>query len=71
MIPDTKPCPFCGCDEVEIYEGASFRWMCAGCVECGARAGEIRVQTLGPGTRDEWLAKAMADALAEWNNRRP
>ena len=64
-----KPCPFCGADLVETYGGSTFRWMYAGCAECGAQAGEVRVQTLGDGDKEQWLAAARADALAEWNRR--
>jgi Lar family restriction alleviation protein len=65
----TLPCPFCGSTAVATQEGSTFRWRFAYCMECGAQAGEIRVQTLGAGTPAEWQAKANADAIAEWNRR--
>ena len=64
-----KPCPFCGCDRVEVYEGTTFRWRLVRCFECGAQAGEVRAQTMGFGTKAEWEAKARADAISAWNER--
>jgi Lar family restriction alleviation protein len=69
QMAEIKPCPFCGHTNVEILEGSTFRWRFAGCVECGAQSGEIRAQTTGDGTPDEWEAKARADAIEEWNKR--
>ena len=63
------PCPFCGSDSISFREGSTFRWMQMECDECGATCGEVRVQTLGPGTVTEWNAKAEADAMAAWNTR--
>lgn len=65
----TLPCPFCGGTKIETQEGSTFRWWYASCGECGAQAGEIRRQTLGEGTNEEWDAQARADALAAWNRR--
>ena len=41
----------------------------AECAECGARCGETRIQTLGEGTRDEWMQQAQQDAIEVWNTR--
>jgi Lar family restriction alleviation protein len=64
-----RPCPFCGGTSVTVQHGSTFRWVFAGCGDCGAQCGEVRVQTLGPGTPDEWTAQAQIDARAEWNRR--
>ena len=64
-----KPCPFCGGTNIEVVEGSTFRWRIARCLECGAQAGEIRIQTMGDGSKEEWEAKGYADAIAEWNTR--
>jgi Lar family restriction alleviation protein len=65
------PCPFCGESNVTVEEGSTFRWRVPMCTECGASAGEVRVQTLGNGTNDEWEAKARENAIKEWNRRTP
>ena len=64
-----RPCPWCGSTIVGVSEGSTFRWRVAHCLECGAQAPEVRAQTLGEGTREEWEAAAQADALAAWNER--
>lgn len=49
-----RPCPFCGCDRVRLYEhnyAQAFRYSCA---ECGAH-GPQRAST--------------AEAAAGWNRR--
>jgi Lar family restriction alleviation protein len=68
-IPAALSCPFCGSANVYTQEGSTFRWMLAECQNCGARGPEVRVQTLGEGTREEWLARGSAAAIAEWNSR--
>lgn len=66
------PCPFCGCDKpVGVAEGSAFRWRVAYCSNCDACAGEVRVQTYGEGTPNEWEATATVDAIKEWNTRTP
>lgn len=67
--PALKPCPFCGSSTVVIHEGSTFRWMVASCSECGAQCGEVRVQTLGKGTPEQWDKQARIDAINQWNNR--
>lgn len=64
-----KPCPFCGGSRVSVREGSTFRWLYASCDECGAQAGEVRVQTLGEGTNEQWRAVGEADAMEAWNTR--
>jgi len=63
------PCPFCGSENVEVCDGSTFRWVYAGCGDCGAQAGEVRRQTLGEGTAEEWEAAAKLSAIVEWNRR--
>ena len=65
------PCPWCGGTNVGVEEGETFRWRFATCLECGVRAPDVRAQTLGDGTREEWEADAKKRALEEWNNRAP
>lgn len=63
------PCPFCGGTHISVCEGSGFRWLVAGCDECGAKAGEVRCQTMGEGTKEQWWARAEIDAIAAWNTR--
>ena len=63
------PCPLCGHVGVTVQEGLTFRWRYATCDECGASAGEVRVQTLGDGTKEEWERAAHIKAIEEWNTR--
>ena len=69
-MTDAKPCPWCGFVGVQVREGSSFRWMYAECDGCGVNGPEIRVQTLGEGTREQWWAKGKQDALDAWNLRK-
>lgn len=70
-MADLLPCPFCGGTNVDVVEGDTYRWRLARCLECGAQASDVRIQTLGDGTKEEWEAKAHTRALAEWNTRVP
>lgn len=63
------PCPFCGGTSVRTMDGSTFRWRVAYCCNCGAQAGEVRIQTLGNGTKAQWNERAEADAIEEWNKR--
>jgi hypothetical protein len=63
------PCPFCGSNRVKIIEGSSFRWRVAQCDECGAQCGEVRIQTLGSGTKEQWEEEARGVVIKEWNSR--
>ena len=74
--PTTKdqaiaPCPFCGHVGLEFREGSTFRWLIADCGGCGCSLGETRIQTLGEGTKEEWMAQAQHDAIEVWNTRNP
>ena len=64
-----KPCPFCGYVGLDFREGSTFRWLAAECGGGGATCGETRIQTLGQGTKDEWMQQAQADAIEVWNTR--
>lgn len=66
---DIKPCPFCGGISVSVSDADSFRWRRAVCNECGAEAPEVRRQTLGAGTNEEWEADAERRAIEAWNER--
>lgn len=63
------PCPFCSHVGLDFKEGSTFRWIIAECGGCGASRGETRIQTMGEGTKEEWMATAQADAIKEWNTR--
>ena len=63
------PCPFCGGLGIDIYVGSTFRLRVAGCKDCGAQCGEIRIQTMGNGTPEEWETAARIDAMRAWNDR--
>lgn len=65
------PCPFCGHVGLDFNEGSTFRWLSADCTKCGATCGEVRIQTLGEGTKEEWTAQAQRDAIEVWNARKP
>lgn len=67
--PTPGPCPFCGYVGLDFAEGSTFRWIVASCGGCGVSLAETRIQTLGEGTKDEWMAEAKADAIAAWNRR--
>jgi hypothetical protein len=67
--PTPGSCPFCGHVGLDFAEGSTFRWIVASCGGCGASLAETRIQTLGEGTKDEWMAEAKADAIAAWNRR--
>ncbi len=69
MTDELKPCPFCGDSGVTMNEGSTFRWCYLSCNSCGATPGEVRVQTFGDGTPDEWEKQAAKDAIAAWNRR--
>jgi Lar family restriction alleviation protein len=67
---ELKPCPFCGETGVSVIEGSTFRWRLAQCNHCGAQATDVRIQTLGEGTQEEWEADAHRRAIEEWNTRK-
>lgn len=63
------PCPFCGHVGLDFRDGTTFRWLTAECGKCGATCGEVRIQTLGKGTPEEWRAAAEQSAIDAWNTR--
>ena len=67
--PEALPCPFCGHIGLNFDEGSTFRWMVASCGGCGATRGDVRVQTLGEGTKEQWWEAAKIDAIEDWNQR--
>ena len=69
MSQELKPCPFCGHVGLDFAEGSTFRWVQASCGGCGATTGETRIQTLGEGSKEEWMEEAKRDAIAAWNRR--
>lgn len=73
MSAELKPlaCPFCGHVGLDFTEGSTFRHIVASCGGCGATRDETRIQTLGQGTKDEWMAEARNDAIEHWNKRTP
>jgi hypothetical protein len=70
MKQPTLPCPFCGYFGISFSEGSTFRWLAYSCNGCGMGS-ETRIQTSGDGDHEKWLAKAKADAIAEWDRRVP
>jgi len=69
MTQEIKPCPWCEGTSVSVTENAGFRWRCAVCDQCGACAPEVRKQTLGEGTNEEWEKDAERRAIESWNER--
>lgn len=63
------PCPFCGSTNFDVRDGSTFRWRVPYCVDCEATASEVRIQTSGEGTKEEWEAQARGAAIEEWNTR--
>lgn len=63
------PCPFCGHVGVDIVETSTFRWRAAQCRACGVIGPEVRIKTVGDGTKEEWEARAAERAIEEWNRR--
>lgn len=66
---EVMPCPFCGAHDVAVTEGETFRWRLVICNCCGARGPDVRIQTAGSGTKEDWERNAYAGAMAEWNKR--
>ncbi len=62
------PCPFCGGNSISVNEGSTFRWRYAECNECGARAGEVRHNTLSD-DQDQATTESTRRAIEEWNTR--
>lgn len=69
-MSEPLPCPFCGSNNVSAHEvEGHFRWWQACCDDCGACAGDVRRQTSGEGTNEDWDRQAGIDAVEEWNKR--
>jgi len=68
-LSDLLGCPFCGALDVAVIEGDTYRWRLARCNCCGAQAPDVRIQTCGSGTKEEWEARAVSAAITEWNKR--
>ena len=66
---NAKPCPFCGESSAAVREGDTFRWRYTECGHCGGRGPEVRAQTIGNGTAQQWEADAQARAIEAWNNQ--
>lgn len=64
--PTFLPCPFCGCESIEIKGTNSHHWRHVECVECGARSGEVRDEK--PGTLEGWL-ESFPHLVRSWNVR--
>ena len=54
-----------------MIEGDTFRWRRMACGGCGALGPDVRIQTAGNGTSEQWEAAALEEATAEWNRRAP
>jgi hypothetical protein len=63
------PCPFCGSSDVRVIEGDNYRWRVARCFFCSAQSGDVRIQTTGEGSTEEWETIATVSAIREWNKR--
>jgi Lar family restriction alleviation protein len=68
-MTEPLPCPFCGQTEITFQWSDGLRWVMAVCKNCGASACEVRSQTSGDGTLQEWREFAEQRALKEWNTR--
>jgi hypothetical protein len=51
-----------------VSECSTYRWLYAGCDECGAQAGEVRLNVMDPDL-ERALEVARGKAIAEWNRR--
>lgn len=60
------PCPFCAHVGVNIHHGATYRWVVAGCDDCGAQTGEVRKVSMAA----EITEQDKVAAIQEWNTRR-
>lgn len=65
------PCPFCGSTNVAVEETSTFRWRAPVCQVCGTVGPEVRIQTMGDGTKEEWEEAARIAAIKAWNDRAP
>ena len=58
----TKPCPFCGSEDIKVLPGSSLRFLVAECQQCGSQGPEVRIQE-----GEDVLARLQA--MAEWSYR--
>jgi len=63
------PCPWCGETSGDVVQTSTFRWRAYTCGCCGVVGPEIRVQTMGNGSPDDWEAAGRRDAIKAWNTR--
>ena len=70
-IDAALPCPFCGSHDVQVVEGSTFRWLLVQCNCCAACGPDVRKQTAGSGTNEDWQRNGERAAIAEWNRRAP
>lgn len=66
-IPDAKPCPFCGCEDIEITNTHTPAYW-AECTECGARIDSQYDETI-PWEAEESYIASFRSACEAWNNR--
>ena len=64
------PCPFCGDINGEVQQTSTFRWRAWVC-GCGVVGPDVRIQTLGEGTKEQWEEAAALEAVKAWNTRVP
>lgn len=69
-MAEIEPCPWCGERTGVVREGSTFRWLVVEC-GCGVVGPEVRKQTLGDGTPEQWLADGTKRAIDAWNRRAP
>jgi len=69
LVPDAKPCPFCGDRGVTVVEGDTYRWRVAVCNSCGAHAPDVRYSILEGQTREQAFDDANKRAIEAWNDR--
>lgn len=65
---EPKPCPFCGATDGSVQQTSTFRWRAYIC-SCGVVGPEVRIQTVGEGTQEDWEAAARDQAIEAWNER--
>lgn len=69
-MTSTKPCPFCGSDEVRVVEGSTIQWCAVECTNCFSTGPEVRAKISGTGTIEEWEAQDKESSIAAWNERK-
>ena len=69
MTDELLPCPFCGHVGLDFDDGSTFRWLLPSCSNCGATRGEVRIQTTGNGTPEDWRSEAERLGIEAWSTR--